>query len=169
MSFLRPEIKLWLYKWRECLISLIIAALGLWIGFHGASKYNLILQFSGYIIAIIGICIAIVAHRRLSFSQFPNGLGLVEIKERQIVYFDPTGGLAFSADNIISIEISISNTFGPSWRLKTEDQSIINIPLNAFGNEKLFDIFLTLPGVESSHLINAANNPKSTPKKIWEK
>ena len=143
MSFLRPEIKLWLYKWRECLISLVIAVLGLWIGLHGASKYNLILQFSGYIIAITGICIAIVAHRRLSFSQFPNGLGLVEIKERQIVYFDPTGGLAFSADNIVSIEIGVSNTFGPSWRLKTEDQSIINIPLNAFGNEKLFDIFLT--------------------------
>ena len=70
MSFLRPEIKLWLYKWRECLISLVIAVLGLWIGLHGASKYNLILQFSGYIIAITGICIAIVAHRRLSFSQF---------------------------------------------------------------------------------------------------
>ena len=169
MSFLRPEIKLWLYKWRECLISLVIAILGLWIGLHGASKYNLILQFSGYIIAITGICIAIVAHRRLSFSQIPNGLGLVEIKERQIVYLDPTGGLAFSADNIISIEIGVSNTFGPSWRLKTEDQSIINIPLNAFGNEKLFDIFLTLPGVESNHLINAANNPKNSTKKIWEK
>jgi hypothetical protein len=169
MSFLRPEIKLWLYKWRECLISFIIAMLGLWMAFHGASKYNLILQFSGYIIAITGICITIAAYRRVSFSQFPNGLGLVEIRERQIVYFDPSGGIAFSADNIISIEINISSTSGPSWRLKTEDQSMVNIPLNAFGNEKLFDIFLTLPGVESSHLINAANNPKSTPKKIWEK
>jgi hypothetical protein len=46
---------------------------------------------------------------------------------------------------------------------------VVNIPLNALGNEKLFDVFLTLPGIDHAELIKAVNNPNKTMQKIWTK
>ena len=169
MSFVRPDIKIWLYKWRECLISIIITLFGFWLILNGITKYNIILQSLGGIIGVVGLCITFAAYKRVSFYQFPGGLGLIEVKEKQIIYYDPSGGLAFSAENLVSIEIIGSDTSQSTWKLSTEDKSVVNIPLNALGNEKLFDVFLTLPGIDPAELIKAVNNPNKTMQKIWTK
>ena len=169
MDLLRPEVKVWLYKWKEPLISTLVTLLGLRLAHYGLSNHNLVLLIVGSVIVIIGICVVVVSYIRISFSKFPNGVGIIEVKEKQIIYYDPSGGLAFSAENLVSIEIIGSDTSQSTWKLSTEDKSVVNIPLNALGNEKLFDVFLTLPGIDPAELIKAVNNPNKTMQKIWTK
>ena len=169
MDLLRPEVKVWLYKWKEPLISTLVTLLGLRLAHYGLSNHNLVLLIVGSVIVIIGICVVVVSYIRISFSKFPNGVGIIEVKEKQIIYFDPSGGSVFSSDSLISIELKFSDKLGLIWRLKTEDGSFVEIPLNASGNEKLFDVFMTLPKIDQAHLISSVKNPENLSKIIWSK
>ena len=169
MNLLREEVKLWLYKWKEPLIMGVITLFGLKLTLDALSNYNIILLAIGSAIVVIGICVFIASYMRISFSKFPNGVGVVEVKEKQIIYFDPSGGLAFSSDSIVSITLNACNRTGLIWRITTEDGSIIKIPLNAMGNEKLYDAFMTLPKIDQAQLISSVKKSGRYPKNIWSK
>ena len=169
MDLLRPEVKGWLYKWKEPIISTFIALMGLRLVHYGLSNHKLVLIVVGSTIALISICAVVVSYIRISFSKFPNGVGIIEVKEKQIIYFDPSGGSVFSSDSLISIELNFSDKLGLIWSLKTEDGSFVEIPLNASGNEKLFDVFMTLPKIDQAHLLNSVKNPGNSSKIIWSK
>lgn len=169
MDLLRPEVKGWFYKWKEPIISTLVALMGLRLAHYGLSNHKLVLLIIGSTIVLISICVVVVSYMRISFSKFPNGIGVIEVKEKQIIYFDPSGGSVFSSDNLISIELKFAGKLGSVWRLKTEDGSYVEIPLNASGNEKLFDVFMTLPKIDQAHLISSVKNPGNLSKIIWSK
>ena len=112
MDLLRPEIKGWLYKWKEPFISILVTLLGLRLAHYGLSNHNLVLLIVGSTIVIISICVVVVSYIRISFSKFPNGVGIIEVKEKQIIYFDPSGGSVFSSYSLISIELKFSDKLG---------------------------------------------------------
>ena len=160
---IRPEVKALLWRWREVLIALAIAALGLWWGLRSFG----ILQWLGWAVAASGVLLAISAVQRGRFGKGGAGPGVVTIDERRIVYMGPTDGGV--ADLDLTVRLDLTPGPNPAWRLTGETGEHIDIPVNAAGAEALFDAFNTLPGIRTYHLVGALDQPRDGLTSIWRR
>ncbi len=164
MSFIRPEAKLALWRWREVLAAGFVLILGLsWIGGPGG-----LLGWLGWVLVAISVALAVIGIQRARFRTGAGGPGVVTIDEGQITYLGPlTGGIVATRE----IErLALDPTSKPAhWVLEQPGQPPLCIPVNAEGAEVLFDVFSNLPGLKTEHMLSELHSDTAHPVVIWER
>ena len=96
MSFVRPEVRRALWRWREVLAGVGLLALGLWWGF-GAIGW--MINGLGYVLTAMAGALVVLGLQRGRFRDGADGPGVVQIVEGRVAYFGPlTGGAVDMAD-----------------------------------------------------------------------
>jgi hypothetical protein len=161
MSFLRPEVAEGLYRWREALAALALAAAGLWVMTWGGYAYPVL----GLILLATGIGWAVLSTRRLRFAQAGEAPGIVRVTEAQIAYLGPrTGGFVGLPD---LAEVRLLTLRGRRiWKLRPSEGEALHIPVESAGAEALFDAFATLPGMDTAALVAALSAETTTDSRV---
>lgn len=164
MSFIRPEVRAGLWRWREVLIGGSALVLGSWwlIGPGG------LLGWLGAAVVVIGVALIVLGFQRARFRARNGGVGLVQVDERQITYFGPLSGGAVAVGELQ--RLALDPTGDPAhWVLDQPGEPALFIPVNAEGAEALFDVFATLPGLRTERMLAELNGPSTHPVVIWER
>ena len=147
---IRPELSAALVRYREALGAGLVVLAGLWLMALG----GYVLVPLGLIVAAIGAVLTLTALRRARFAQKVTAPGIVEVDERQISYLAPELGGFVSLDELVEIRL-LAIKGRRMWRLKQVDGQALLIPVDAQGAETLFDVFASLPGMDSAALVVA--------------
>lgn len=164
MSFLRPEARAALIRWRLPLIGAGVVVLGL---YWGLGSFGL-LRWLGWVLVVSGAALAVTGIQQARFRQSGLGPGVVQVTEGQIAYFGPeTGGIV--ATDLLQ-ELAIVNTgTARHWALVHEGGPPVSIPSDAMGAEQLFDAFGALPGLSASSLVQAIHDPAPGRRIVWRR
>ena len=155
---IRPEITDAVVRYREALGAGLVVLVGLWLMALG----GYVLVPLGAIVAAIGAILTLTAFRRARFAQTVAAPGVVELDERQVSYLAPELGGFISLDELVEIRL-LSMRGRRMWRLKQSDGQALLIPVDAEGAQKLFDVFTSLPGMDTAELVLALH--PSSPRK----
>lgn len=163
MSFVRPEARAALWRWREVLAALGISLLGAYWAFgHG------LLQWVGFVVLAAGGALALAGFQRGRFRAARGGPGVVQVDERQITYFGPLDGGAVAIGELTGVSLD-ARSDPPVWVLRQPGQPELHIPVNAEGSDALFDAFATLPGLRTEHMLAQLARKPDHPVVIWTK
>jgi hypothetical protein len=165
MSFLRPEAKAQLVRWRETLAGLGAAALGLWLVL---TAYGVLFGL-GVVLILGGAALAVAGVQRARFRQGSDGPGVVQIIEGRITYFGPWGGGAASLDRLAWLEVVPVPGAAGAFMLIEEEGERLEIPLDARGADRLFDVFAALPGFDTRAMLSAMRPPVRERTAIWQR
>jgi hypothetical protein len=172
MNFIRPEVAIWLLRWRESLVGGGLVGIGLWMFWRGLVRHNLIFQAAGAAVAIVGFSIAVTSYRRTAFAlgggTSTAGPGVVEVTERRITYLTSIGGGIVHLDVLTRIELRNLPDGGRAWLLKQRGYQSILIPVDAVGSDQLFDVFSSLSGLEPDRLVAAVRSTAQPRTVVWQ-
>ena len=165
MSFIRPEVRTSLWRWREALAGGCLAILGLWWAL-GVSGW--ILNAVGIALALLGAALIALGLQRARFRSGSDGPGVVQVVEGRVAYFGPlTGGAVNMAD---LTRLTLNHRQHPAtWILRQPSADLLHIPVTAKGAEALFDAFATLPGLQTEHMLRALHSESDGETLIWQK
>lgn len=162
--FFRPEAKAAIWRWREVLVALAMALLGLWwaIGPGG------LLALPGVALVLAGGALGFVGVQRARFRTDGGGAGAVQVDEGQVSYFGPlTGGIVALRD---LERLSLDRSARPAhWLLDAPGQDSVMIPVNAAGADALFDAFATLPALKTERMLAELHSDNAQAVVIWER
>ncbi|MFY0621853.1 MAG: hypothetical protein JXQ89_09180 [Pelagimonas sp.] len=165
MSLFRPEATAEIARWSEALVGAGVLALGLyWSFFTGGG----LLHWIGYGVAAIGAAFVFSGVRRARFGLSGEGLGFVQVTEREISYFTPDGGGAVSVDNLMRVSIEVLGPEQVRW-IFVSDEGSLAIPYDASGTEALFDVLSALPGAQFETAIQVLAGSETHSSVIWRR
>ncbi|MEP4196862.1 MAG: hypothetical protein ABJL99_14640 [Aliishimia sp.] len=162
-QFIRPEVQLMLWRWREVLAGGGLAVLGLWWIFVSGG----LLSWLGIAALVLAGALIFMGIQRGRFRGASGGLGSVDVDEGQVTYFGPmTGGVMplREMDALALIRISQS----PHWRLSSGDTHL-HIPIDADGTDDLFDAFSSLPGLKTERMLSILKDRAAQDTVIWQR
>jgi hypothetical protein len=89
MSFIRPQARAAIWRWREVLAASGVLALGAYwtFGLNGG-----VLHWLGFVVLGIGAIAMVSGLQRVRFRGHRGGVGVVSIDEGQVSYFGPLSG-----------------------------------------------------------------------------
>lgn len=168
-GFLRPEVLAFLTRWREALLGLLLAVLGLYWALTAFGS----LRYVGMVLGLAGAVLVREGVRRARLPAGGGGVGLVEVDERQITYFGPRGGGTVSLDSLNRVEI-VTTADGPLasdlfWCLHGDDGPPLMIPHDAEGAAALYDALTALPGVDFEQVIAAMGSTEPNRFAVWRR
>jgi hypothetical protein len=164
MSFIRPEARETLWRWRELIAAAVLILLG---GNWGLFSYGL-MSVTGWAIAAAGGALAVIGLQRLRFRLGRGGPGVVRVDEGQVTYFGPLTGGAIAASELQ--RVALDHTAKPAhWVLEQEAEPPLHIPVNAEGADALFDVFAALPGLRTERMLAELRRPGPHQVVIWER
>jgi hypothetical protein len=150
MNFIRPELMAAATRWREVIVALALAALGLWTAAQG----GYLLTPLGLALLALGAGWVLTAWRRLRFQQDGEAPGIVRVTEAQIAYYGPRVGGFIGLPDLAELRL-LTLRGRRIWKLKQGDGQLLHIPVESDGAEALFDAFATLPGIDMAALVAA--------------
>lgn len=159
---IRPELKAKLWLWREPLLGGILALCGLLWLFTEAG----LMFWIGLAVALVGGFVVYSGIQRLRFQVGAGGPGVVQVTERQVTYFGPETGGAISIDALAEVTLAPEEGFN-AWILTERTGLSLEIPTHATGADALFDVFSTLDGIRTEHMLAQLRNPPKTRTVIW--
>lgn len=159
---IRPEVKALLIRWREALIGLGVAALGLYWALVSFG----ILEWLGWAFVVAGLALIVTGIQRGRFRRAGDGPGIVTVREGRVAYMGPEAGGIMDMDSLLRLEL---HPDGPSWVLIGEDGSRLTIPADARGADSLFDLFAALPGLGLDRLLHHLAHPGAAPQTLWSR
>ncbi len=166
---IRPEARVFLWRWREVAVGVAVSALGL---YWAMTTFGFLLYVS-FALILGGLAIIVIGIRRARFPARGGGAGLVEVDERQITYFGPTGGAAISIDALVRVEVETTGQNGAGadlwWVFYGNGTAPLRVPGNAEGVASLFDALAALPGVNYQAATAAATAAGPNVFAIWSK
>ncbi len=164
MSFIRPEVAKYIWRWREALLGGFLAACGMiWaVTMHG------ILAAVGTSLAIVGALIIFAGIQRTRFRIGAGGPGVVQVVERMVTYYGPVEGGSVSIDALEKVELDPAGKPVAEWVL-TEVGSVqpLRIPTNAENAEALFDVFAALDGIRTENMLAKLRAEPGQQVTIW--
>ena len=164
-SFIRPETRALFWRWREVLIGLAVLVWGGWLA---ATSFGLIAVF-GWIITAIGAVTIFTGIQRSRFRTGEGGAGVVQVDEREVIYFGPLEGGTVSIEALTQVELHPIEGGAHRWVLFEPGRNPLSIPTDAEHAEDLFDAFGVLKGFETQRMLHALNALSSHPIVIWQK
>ena len=163
-SFVRPEAKAAIWRWREVLIGAALIALGaLW-----TLRAVGVLQWVSPLIILAGVALAWIGWQRLRFGTDSGGRGAVEVDEGQITYLGPLSGGSIALREMTRLTLEGAH-YPAHWRLEQPGVDPLMIPTNAVQAEALFDAFSSLPGLRTDRLLAALETHQGRSVVVWEK
>jgi hypothetical protein len=165
MSFLRPEAKAQLLRWRETIAGLAAAALGLWLSL---TAYGALFGI-GVVLLTGGIALAAAGVQRARFRLGSEGPGVVQVVEGRVTYFGPWGGGGASLDRLAWLELVPVRGAAGAWVLIEEEGERLEIPVDARGADRLFDVFAALPGLDTRRMLADLHPPVRERTLIWQR
>jgi hypothetical protein len=165
MSFLRPEAKAQLVRWRETLAGLGAAALGLWLAL---TAYGVLFGL-GIVLVLGGAALAAAGVQRARFRLGSEGPGVVQIVEGRVTYFGPWGGGGASLDRLAWLELVPVRGGAGAWVLIEDEGERLEIPVDARGADRLFDVFAALEGLDTRAMLAAMRPPVRERTLIWQR
>ncbi|MHA6263334.1 hypothetical protein ACXYMO_09040 [Arenibacterium sp. CAU 1754] len=164
MSFIRPEARAAIWRWRELLVGVGMIAVGASWALGPAG----LLGWIGFAVIVAGISLSVVGIQRARFRGAADGPGVVTVDEGQITYFGPLSGGAIAAADLE--RVTLDPTANPAhWVLSQPDQPHLTIPVNAAGADALFDVFSSLPGIRTERMLAQMRDTTLHPVVIWER
>lgn len=163
MSFIRPEARAAVARWREAIAGAVVLALGLWWALTSLG----LIRWAGVALVLIGAALAWAGAQRARFRGGHGGLGVVHVDERQVTYLAPVGGGFASLDALVQVEVARDLAGLPVWRFSSPGE-VLTIPLNAEGTDALFEALSALPGVDMQAAIRATSGRPDGPVVIWQ-
>jgi len=164
-SFIRPETRALFWRWREVVIGLAVLAWGGWLA---ATSFGLIAVF-GWILTAIGAVTVFTGIQRSRFRIGDGGAGVVQVDEREVIYFGPLEGGTVSIEALTQVELHPTEGAAHHWVLVEPGRKPLSIPTDAEHSEDLFDAFGVLKGFETQRMLHALNALSSHPIVIWQK
>jgi len=164
-SFIRPETRALFWRWREVLLGLVVL---LWGGWLSVTSMGLIAVF-GWIITAIGAVTIFTGIQRSRFRTGEGGAGVVQVDEREVIYFGPLEGGTVSIEALTQVELHPTKGGAHLWVLIEPGRKPLSIPTDAEHAEDLFDAFGVLKAFETQRMLNALSAPASHPIVIWQK
>lgn len=164
MSFVRPEARAAIARWREALAGAALAGLGLfWIIGPGG-----LLGWAGIVLLLAGGALIWIGVQRARFRGRGGGIGMVQVDERQITYFGPMSGGSVSLSELTRLTLDPSGR-PAHWMLAQPGEPPLAIPVNAEGADQLFDAFAALPGLRTEYMLQNLREGGAHPVVIWER
>lgn len=163
MSFIRPEVARWARQWRDLLIGLGVALVGVRLLVFP----SLFHQILGGIILIGGAALAYTGVQRAMFRS-GEGPGVVQVDEGRITYFGPLDGGSIGVSDLQLLEIEPNGFPSPHWALRGS-KGVLNIPVDAHGADGLIDAFAVLPGLATETVLRAAAQPPAKRTTLWRR
>ncbi|SFL11950.1 hypothetical protein [Shimia haliotis] len=163
MSFIRPEARVALMKWREVLIGFGVLCVGFWWASGGG-----ILRWIGYAVLIAGAVLIVSGIQRARFRRGAGGPGVVQVDEGEVAYFGPLNGGSVAVRALSRLVLD-GRSSPAVWALYQPGRQPLHIPVNAEGGETLFDAFASLPGLKTEQMLAKLNEQKPEPVLIWAK
>ncbi|MEM9636338.1 MAG: hypothetical protein AAGA94_01725 [Pseudomonadota bacterium] len=164
MTFLRPEAKAAVWRWREVLIGAGVTLTGIW-WLLGPGR---LLVLPAIALIIAGAALVWVGVQRARFRSSGQGPGSVSVDEGQITYFGPLTGGAVALREMTQLTLDKA-LFPAHWRLTQPGQPDLLIPVNAEGAEALFDAFATLSGLKTERMLHALQGADKHAIVIWQR
>ena len=169
MSFIRPEAREVLLRWRETLIGGAISLGAIWVI---ATDYGL-RRWIAMVALLAGLALIWEGIRRARFPAPGGGSGVVEVDERQVTYFGPSGGGAVSIDQLALVRIRTTDE-GPRatdlfWDFIEDSGTALTVPGDAENVSALFDALTALPGADYEAATKAATSTTNATFVIWGK
>ena len=162
---MRPEVRALMWRWREVIVALVVVALMAW---WASASYGVV-RWVALALTAISVVFAFAAVQRARFGRHGGGVGAVEYDEGVVSYFTPMTGGQIEIAAMTSV-ILLPAERGPAhWQLDAPGQAPLLIPLDAFGAEKLFDVFVTLEGIETEKMLRQIKAEPDKPVVIWRK
>lgn len=165
MSFVRPEVRAAVHRWREAIVGVLVTLPGLWIAGFGGFFW---IAVGGFIV-VAGLALAVNAVRRVRFGRERSAPGVVQAVEGQIAYFAPDDGGGFAALGELEELRLLRGAEGQLWVLVQSDGSELRIPVAAGGAEVLFDAFATLPGIDMQAVVSALDQDGVSDRVLWRR
>lgn len=164
MSFFRPEARALIWRWREALASLGVAALGLyWVLGPGG-----LLGLVGWAMGALAVGLAVIGLQRGRFRSGAGGPGVVVVDEGEITYLGPLTGGSVATPDLARLALD-PTAKPPHWILEQPGRPSLYIPVNAEGSDGLFDVFAALPGMRTERMLAELKSGSTRPVVIWER
>ncbi|SDW43388.1 hypothetical protein [Celeribacter indicus] len=154
-----------LRRWREVIAGGALTGLLLWWTFaaYGA-VFWVALAFT-----LISAGFVLAAVQRARFATTGGGFGAVEVDEGVVSYFTPQGGGQAEIAALTSVMLLPEGDGKAAWLLDAPGQMPLRIPLDAFGADRLFDVFVALDGIETERMLRQIRQAPDSPVVIWRK
>ncbi len=163
-TFLRPEARRVLMRWRDVLVSVGVLALGLYF----LTVPGPVVQGVGAVMCLAGLGYIIVGWRRMRFRGAGDAPGAIRVDEGQITYLGPVTGGAVALS--LMTELSLTGPPGARvWHIRSEVGPPLDIPHDAVGSDALFDAFATLPGLQSETLVRLLRSAQTGRVTVWRR
>lgn len=164
MSFIRPEARATLWRWREVLAGSGLALLGLaWaLGSFG------LLRALAFVLLALGVVLILAGLQRARFRSGGGGQGVVQVIEGQVTYYGPLSGGAVAISELAAL--SLDGRSKPAhWLLVPDQGAALQIPVSAEGADALFDAFSGLKGLRTEHLLRVKQAGGRRLQVIWRR
>ena len=167
MNFIRPEAAAVLLRWRQPLIGVAVCLVALWFILTDFG----IRQIAGVAALLVGVALIWDGLRRMRFPAPGGGAGVVEVEERRVTYFGPTGGAAVSIDQLVLVRIRTTDA-GPFssdlfWEFVEDTGTLLVVPGDAENAAALFDALSALPGADYEAATRAATSTDNATFEVW--
>lgn len=164
MSFVRPEARAALRRYREVIVGVVIAVLALW----WLSQAVGIMRFLAPAILVAAGALIMVGLQRARFRGATDGVGAVQVVEGRIAYFGPLTGGSVALSEISHLVLD-GRPHPPHWVLEQPGRPPLHIPVDAAGAEALFDVFASLPGLSTRVMLMQLDAEPAQAVTIWRR
>ncbi len=164
MSFVRPEARAALWRWREVLFGAALSAFAvIWV----LSSFGFVRIFA-FALLVIAVVIVLAGIQRSRFRGRGGGQGVVQVIEGQVTYFGPLSGGAVAISELAALSLD-GRSKPPHWLLVPDQGATLEIPTTAEGADALFDAFTGLAGLRTEHLLRIKQAREARLQVVWRR
>jgi hypothetical protein len=165
MSFIRPEARSVIWRWRESLAGFVVAIVGLYLAVVGTD----LTQMFGSSMVVAAAVLMFAGLQRARFRVGTGGPGMVQVDEGQVTYFGPFEGGSVAIRQLSLVELDPKAKPISTWVLTEEGQPPLAIPTTAEGAEALFDVFAALDGIRTERMLAELQKEPKKRVVIWQR
>lgn len=104
----------------------------------------------------------------MRFRQGREGPGIVRIDEGAIAYFGPLSGGIIARSELRRVVLDGASS-PKHWVLSQPGQEEVYIPITAQGADALFDVFSSLPGIQTERMLSLIKDENKKREIVWQK